>query len=195
MGLCQECEAPNIVNALIESGVRRAVFVSSTSIFSKLSTSSKSTRIQAELVIAESGLDYTIIRPTMIYGSPRDRNIWRLVNFVNKSPIVPIIGRGDAMQQPVYVDDVAQAIISAAQYDLSIVQSYDIDGAEANEESFLKCVPAPIYDSDFEEKQEKLETLFLASYDKIYTNFEEQAEKDGVGDGFRMLCSIFLETK
>ena len=123
--------APNIVNALIESGVRRAVFVSSTSIFSKLSTSSKSTRIQAELVIAESGLDYTIIRPTMIYGSPRDRNIWRLVNFVNKSPIVPIIGRGDAMQQPVYVDDVAQAIISAAQYDLSIGQSYDISGAEA----------------------------------------------------------------
>ena len=130
--------APNIVNSLIKSGVRRAVFVSSTSIFSKLSTRSKATRIQAELVIAESGLDYTILRPTMIYGSPRDRNIWRLVNFINKWPIIPIIGRGDALQQPVYVDDVAQAIISAAERDLSIGQSYDIAGAEAI--SFLDIV-------------------------------------------------------
>ena len=72
---------------------------------------------------------------------------------------------------------------------------YDIDGAEANEESFFKCVPAPIYDSDFEEKQEKLETLFLASYDKIYEDFESKAEKQGVGDGFRLLCGIFLEIR
>ena len=130
--------APNIVNSLIKSEVRRAVFVSSTSIFSKLSTRSKVTRIQAELVIAESGLDYTIVRPSMIYGSPRDRNIWRLVNFIKKWPIVPIIGRGDALQQPVYVDDVAQAIVSASQRDRSIGQSYDIAGAEAI--SFLDII-------------------------------------------------------
>ena len=130
--------APNIVNSLIKSEVKRSVFVSSTSIFSKLSTRSKATRIKAELVIAESGLDYTIVRPTMIYGSPRDRNIWRLINFINKWPIVPIIGRGDVLQQPVYVDDVAQAIISAAESDLSIGRSYDIAGAEAI--SFLDIV-------------------------------------------------------
>ena len=72
---------------------------------------------------------------------------------------------------------------------------YEIDGVDTDEENFFKCVPSPLYDPDFEEKQEKLETLFLTSYDKIYTNFEEQAEKDGVGDGFRMLCSIFLEVR
>tara|TARA_Y100000310_G_C20254021_1_gene610434 strand:- start:42 stop:578 length:537 start_codon:yes stop_codon:yes gene_type:complete len=72
---------------------------------------------------------------------------------------------------------------------------YDIDGADANEESFFKCVPTPVHDSDFEEKQEKLETLFLESYDKVYSDFEDEAEEDGVGDGFRSLCSIFLENR
>ena len=62
-------------------------------------------------------------------------------------------------------------------------------------ENFFKCVPSPLYDPDFEEKQEKLETLFLTSYDKIYMGFEDQADNEGVGDGFRLLCSIFLEVR
>lgn len=73
--------------------------------------------------------------------------------------------------------------------------NYDIDGAEVDEDGFFKCVPSPIYDKDFEEKQEKLETIFLASYDKIYMDFEDEAEEAGVGDGFRLLCSIFLEVR
>jgi len=72
---------------------------------------------------------------------------------------------------------------------------YDIDGAEANEESFFKCLPTPVHDSGFEEKQEKLETLFLESYDKVYAEFEDGADAEGVGDGFRSLCSIFLEAR
>ena len=132
--------AGNIVAASVKAGVSRTVFVSSTSIFSKLQTSSKAKRIQAELIIAESGLDYTIIRPTMIYGSPRDRNIWRLVNYINKWSVVPIIGRGQALQQPVFVGDVAKAIVSSSQCDSSIGQSYDIAGAKPI--SFLEIINA-----------------------------------------------------
>jgi len=130
--------ARNIVTASVQAGVSRTVFVSSTSIFSKLPASSKAKRVQAELIIAESGLDYTIIRPTMIYGSPRDRNIWRLVNYINKWPVVPIIGCGEALQQPVFVGDVAKVIVSATQCDCSIGQSYNIAGAEPI--SFLEII-------------------------------------------------------
>ena len=45
------------------------------------------------------------------------------------------------------------------------------------------------------EKAEKLETLFLTSYDKIYEDFEEEADALGIGDGFRMICNIFLEAR
>jgi nucleoside-diphosphate-sugar epimerase len=122
--------APNIVEACVNSGISRAIFVSSTSIFSKLNAPTKSQRIQSELMIAESGLSFTIIRPTMIYGSPRDRNIWKLIEFINRWSVVPVIGGGRALQQPVYVNDVAQCIVNAIHCDHSIGKSYNIAGSE-----------------------------------------------------------------
>ena len=92
----------------------------------------------------------------------------------------------------IWCDVVRCSLSLGYNYDLIL---YDIDGTDVNEESFFKCLPTPSYDTDFEEKQEKLETLFLASYDKVYEDFENMAEEEGVGDGFRLLCSIFLEIR
>ena len=64
----------------------------------------------------------------MIYGSPRDRNMWRLIRFMRYSPIVPIFGDGKYLQQPIYVDDVAQAILSCLSNDQTIGKSYNIAG-------------------------------------------------------------------
>jgi len=95
--------APNIVKATVDSGIKRAVFISTTALFTTLHAPSKSVRFAAETVIKESGLDYTILRPTMIYGSPRDRNMYRLVRYLRKYPVIPIIGNGECLQQPVFV--------------------------------------------------------------------------------------------
>ena len=79
-------------------------------------------------------------------------------------------------------------------YNFELIK-YEVDEAEADEDSFFQCLPAPLYDPEFEEKAEKLETLFLTSYDKIYEDFEEEADTLGIGDGFRMICNIFLEAR
>ena len=73
-----------------------------------MNAKSKKVRLAAENTIETSGLKYTILRPTMIYGSPRDRNMWRLIRFMRYSPIVPIFGDGNYLQQPIFVGDVAQ---------------------------------------------------------------------------------------
>ncbi|MFQ5408575.1 MAG: NAD-dependent epimerase/dehydratase family protein [Anaerolineales bacterium] len=122
--------ASNIVTAAVESGVQRAIFVSTTSVFTRLPAASKPVRVAAERLIRESGLAYTIVRPTMIYGTPRDRNIWRLINFLRRWPIVPIVGTGAARQQPVYVADAAQAIVRALDCEAAIGQTYNVAGAE-----------------------------------------------------------------
>ncbi|HRQ23630.1 MAG TPA: NAD-dependent epimerase/dehydratase family protein, partial [Anaerolineales bacterium] len=75
-----------------------------------------------------SGLDYTILRPTMIYGTPRDRNMWRLIRLLRITPIMPIFGDGNSLQQPIFVDDVAQAVLLALQTDATIRRSYNIAG-------------------------------------------------------------------
>ena len=123
--------ADSIISAARNAGIQRAVFISTTAIFTQLNAGSKKVRVAAELAIETSGLKYTILRPTMIYGSPRDRNMWRLIKFMRLSPIVPIFGDGKYLQQPIFVDDVAQAMVSCLSNNNTIGKSYNIAGKQA----------------------------------------------------------------
>lgn len=120
--------ADSIIRAVKIAGIQRAIFLSTTAIFTQLNAKSKSTRLNAERAIETSGLKYTILRPTMIYGSPRDRNMWRLIQFMRYSPVHPIFGDGNSLQQPIYVDDVAEAIVQCFTSDKTIGKSYNIAG-------------------------------------------------------------------
>ena len=121
--------AANVVAAAQASGIGRAVFVSSASVYTQVPNSSKTMRVQAERLIADSGLNYTILRPTMIYGTPRDRNIWRLIVYLRRWPAIPVVGRGDALQQPVFVEDVATVVVQAAGVEHAIGKAYVLAGA------------------------------------------------------------------
>ena len=121
----------SIIRAAKDAGIQRAVFISTTAIFTQLNASSKKVRVAAELVIESSGLKYTILRPTMIFGSSRDRNMWRLIKFMRWSPIVPIFGDGKYLQQPIYVDDVAATVLGCLKADVTIGKSYNIAGKHA----------------------------------------------------------------
>ena len=120
--------ADSIIRAAKDAGIKRAIFISTTAIFTQLNAKSKKVRVAAELAIETSGLKYTILRPTMIYGSPRDRNMWRLIRFMKYSPILPVFGDGKSLQQPIYVDDVARAILGCLKSDITIGKSYNIAG-------------------------------------------------------------------
>lgn len=123
--------ADSIISAVTNAGIKRAIFISTTAIFTQLNAPSKKVRVAAELAIETSGLKYTILRPTMIYGSSRDRNMWRLIRFIRYSPIVPVLGDGNYLQQPIYVDDVAQAVVSCLLNDKTIGKSFNIAGKHA----------------------------------------------------------------
>lgn len=120
--------AESILKSMKEAGVKRGLFISTTAIFTQLNAGSKSVRLAAEEAIRASGLDYTILRPTMIYGSKRDRNMWRLIRLLRITPIMPIFGDGESLQQPIFVDDVAGAVLLALQTDATIGKSYNIAG-------------------------------------------------------------------
>jgi len=120
--------AESIIGAAQNAGIKRAIFISTTAIFTQLNAKSKKVRVAAELAIETSGLKYTILRPTMIYGSPRDRNMWRLIRLMKYSPIIPVFGDGKYLQQPIHVDDVAAAILSCLKSDVTIGKSYNIAG-------------------------------------------------------------------
>jgi uncharacterized protein YbjT (DUF2867 family) len=118
---------PHVVEQLESSGVRRAVFVSTTAIFTHLPSRSKTLRLQAEAVVQQSALEWTVLRPTMIYGTARDRNIARLLRVLRRSPVFPVCG--NALWQPVYVEDLADAVVSALDSPVAIGQTYNLAGA------------------------------------------------------------------
>ena len=120
--------AESIVDAALNAGIERGIFISTTAIFTQLNARSKKLRIAAERTIENSRLSYTILRPTMIYGSPRDRNMWRLIRFMRISPILPVFGDGNSLQQPVYVEDVAKAIVNSLLNDETVCKNYNISG-------------------------------------------------------------------
>ena len=121
--------APAILEACRAAGVHRVVFVSTTAIFTQLNARSRTIRQAAEAAITASGLSTTIVRPTMIYGTPSDRNMIRLVRWLNRWPLLPVFGPGRALQQPVHVSDVAWAVVQSLETPASIGRQFNISGA------------------------------------------------------------------
>ena len=121
--------APSILEACRSAALRRAVFVSTTAIFTQLNAGSKVVRQAAEAAITSSGLDTTILRPTMIYGTPGDRNMIRLVRWLERWPVLPVFGNGRSLQQPVHVSDVAWAVVQVLETPATIGRQFNISGA------------------------------------------------------------------
>lgn len=122
--------APGVVAACRRAGVPRSVFVGSAAVFTTLPARSKSVRLEAERCLQDSGLSCALLRPTMIYGTPRDRNIWRLIRLLRFSPAVPVL-RGEGLHQPVHVEDVADAVWAAASLTHAGYRAYNVGGARA----------------------------------------------------------------
>jgi len=128
--------ASSIVRAASSSGLDRAVFVSTTAVTTALPARSKTVRLAAEHDICSSGLKWTILRPTMIYGAVGDRNLSRLLALLARArrvpaPLVlPLPGGGGRLQQPVHVVDVAGAVLAAVERPQTAGRFYDVAGPE-----------------------------------------------------------------
>ncbi|MEP7022786.1 MAG: NAD(P)H-binding protein, partial [Actinomycetota bacterium] len=120
---------PGVVAAAEAAGIRRAVFVSTTAVTTALPAGTKRIRLAAEDAIRSSGLAWTILRPTMIYGAAGDRNLSRLLPLLRRAPLLPVPG-GRQLQQPVHVADVAAAVLAAAERPGAAGETYDIAGPE-----------------------------------------------------------------
>jgi uncharacterized protein YbjT (DUF2867 family) len=119
---------PGCLSVLEAAAPRRLVIISSASVHTKLESSGARTKREAEARIHESGLAWTILRPTMIYGNSRDRNITRLLNYLERWPVFPLVGAGSGLMQPVFIHDLVAMILRAAEVPAAAAQTYDCGG-------------------------------------------------------------------
>ena len=69
----------------------------------------------AELaIIAAASGNARILRPTMIYGSGRDKNVAHIAQRLARVHLLPLIGGGAGLRAPIHVDDLARVVLAAA---------------------------------------------------------------------------------
>ena len=108
-------------------GARSIVVISSTGLFSRYRD--EASRIEAaERVVTSSGIPWTIFRPTMIYGTPIDRNMSKLITYVSRRRMIPMPGGGKSLFQPVSAFDLASCITAALISPAVAGKSYEISG-------------------------------------------------------------------
>lgn len=118
--------AENVISACL-SGVSRVTFINTTGMYSRYSKYAAE-YMRIEEAIKTSGLRYTIVRPTMIYGNHLDHNIHKLVKVINRLPVIPVVGDGRSLMQPIYAKDLADVVVRAALDSSTIHKEYNVAG-------------------------------------------------------------------
>lgn len=113
----------NIVKAAHEQGVQRHLQMSANGTREQAKTGYHRTKWAAEEQVRRSNLDWTIFRPSLIYG-PGDEFVNMLARMIKLAPIVPVFGDGQYLLQPVHVSNVASAFVDALEKPDSIGNTY-----------------------------------------------------------------------
>jgi uncharacterized protein YbjT (DUF2867 family)/ligand-binding SRPBCC domain-containing protein len=85
---------------------------------------------RAEEAVRNSGLTWTIIRPTWIFG-PRDVSLNRFLGFARSLPFVPLTNSGRQPLAPVFIDDAAQLAADSVTAPEAADQTFELGGPEA----------------------------------------------------------------
>ena len=114
-----------------KAGVRHFIHVSSASVTYTHPTPYSLSKRAAEELVRDSGLDFTIVRPTLVYGSSGGQEFDMYLDYLKKFPIVPFIGSGCALKRPVFVGDVISGLLSLADAKNTFGKTYNFSGGEA----------------------------------------------------------------
>lgn len=119
----------NGLRAAQTAGVRRWIQMSALGTRAQAVSRYHQTKWAAEEAVRWSGLDWTIFRPSLIYGA-EDHFVNLFARMSLWSPVLPVIGAGRNRLQPVAVGDVAQCFVRALNEPMACGATYDLGGDE-----------------------------------------------------------------
>jgi nucleoside-diphosphate-sugar epimerase len=104
-----------ILETMKNNWCERIFFFSSAAVLSSRKDWYAETKAESENLVVKSGLQYDIIRPSMMYGPFDNKNVGFLIQFMKKIPVFPVPGNWKYPRQPVFVWDVCQYVFSIFQ--------------------------------------------------------------------------------
>ncbi len=115
-----------LVQACQAAGVRRVVHVSALGVSLDGPSNYLRSKAEGEAVLMGSGLDVTLLRPSVIFGT-EDRFLNLFAKLQAVAPVMPLAG-SDARFQPVWVEDVASAVVRCLDRPETIGKIYECAG-------------------------------------------------------------------
>ncbi len=119
----------NLVDAAKKVGITRYLQMSALGAREQATSRYHQTKYRAEELVRASGLDYTIFRPSIVFG-PKDDFINKLAGMIRTLPAVPVIGAGDYRLQLVAADDVARCFAMALEMPETKGKTYELCGKD-----------------------------------------------------------------
>lgn len=117
-----------LARACVATGVTRLVHISALGVALDSPARYQRSKARGEAALRAAALELTVLRPSVIFGAG-DRFLNLFAKLQSIFPVVPLAG-AHARFQPVWVEDVAQAVVASLEQNNSIGQTYECAGPE-----------------------------------------------------------------
>lgn len=124
----------NLVDEALRSDVKRFILISANGVRPDASTAYHKTKYEGEEYLKRSGLEWTIFRPSVIFGDEEkgyQNFITVIIELINMFPyFVPVIGSGKYRFQPIHIHNLSEVIIKCLRGQETIGKVFYICGKE-----------------------------------------------------------------
>lgn len=122
--------AINVVSAASEAGANRVIQMSSMGVDGKSESVYSRTKAQAEEAIRDINPDVTILRPSVVFGADDDFTN-KFGSMATMMLVLPLLNGGANKLQPLWVEDLVDAIVAVIENAETKGQTYELGGPEA----------------------------------------------------------------
>lgn len=121
----------NLVEGGIKCGAEHFIFVSSISVTYPYTTPYSLSKRECEKIVkGQDKMKWTIIRPSLAYNEYGGQEFMMYMDYLMKYPVVPFIGNGKALKNPVHVDDLMRGFLAVPNNPKAYGQTYAFCGSE-----------------------------------------------------------------
>jgi NADH dehydrogenase len=110
-----------------EAGIERFVHISAIGADPRSSSAYARTKAAGEAAVRDAFPTVTILRPSVVFGA-EDQFFNRFATMATISPVLPLVGGGHTRFQPVYVGDVADAVVKCLDDPTTAGRTYELGG-------------------------------------------------------------------
>jgi uncharacterized protein YbjT (DUF2867 family) len=123
----------NLLKLAKDRGATRWLQMSALGVGRGYSTKYYQTKLEAETLVKQSGLDWTIFRPSVMFSEeydPRLNFVSELGKVVRMAPVIPIFGDGKYRMQPVALSVLAKAMVDSLSNAETNGKTYEVGGPD-----------------------------------------------------------------